>query len=290
MAGEGCYVLGLLLARRTATGPRAGELPVKQEACPTSKRLDWVSYIPIKPDRQTSDVIRYGMNAHPCWTVAAFLVVLTTAACSGSGGVATERTASPTTESTAELDSLYWARQERARMAFTEADVHFMTGMIGHHAQALVMSALAPTNGANAEVQTLAARIINAQKDEIATMQQWLRDRGQPVPEVHIDGTTLMVHGAGDHVMHMPGMLTPEQIQELEAAQGADFDRLFLTYMIQHHSGAVTMVKDLFNTDGAAQDDAAFKLASDINVDQITEIARMERMLSQLPGGENRDP
>ena len=218
------------------------------------------------------------------------LLVLTTAACSGSGSMTAESPSEPPTSSTSELEALYWARQDSARTSFTDADVHFMTGMIGHHAQALVMSAMAPTHGANAEVQTLAARIINAQKDEIATMQQWLRDRGQPVPEVHIAGTTLMVHGAGDHdVMHMPGMLTPAQIQELDEARGAAFDRLFLTYMIQHHNGAVTMVDDLFATDGAGQDEAAFKLASDISVDQITEIARMERMLSLLPDA-NRDP
>ena len=222
------------------------------------------------------------MSLQPlCRTAAVLLLVLTTAACSSTGGIGTE-TPSPT-GSAAELETLYWARVDSARTLFTDADVHFMTGMIGHHAQALVMSALAPTNGANASVQTLAARIINAQKDEIATMQQWLRDRGQPVPEVHIEGTHLMVHGGGDHAMHMPGMLTPEQIQELAAAQGAAFDRLFLTYMIEHHAGAVTMVDDLFGTDGAAQDEAAFKLASDIHVDQLTEIARMERMLSQLP-------
>jgi uncharacterized protein (DUF305 family) len=194
--------------------------------------------------------------------------------------------------STADLEALYWARQDSARSAFTEADVRFMNGMIGHHAQALIMSALAPTNGANPAVRTLAARIINAQRDEIATMQQWLRDRGQPVPEVHIDGLTLMIHGGQmshgghggghDHAM-MPGMLTDAQLHELAEAQGPDFDRLFLTYMIQHHSGAVTMVDELFATDGAALDGAAFKLASDINVDQRTEIARMQLMLDGLP-------
>ena len=218
---------------------------------------------------------------YTCRNAAALLVVFTTAACSGTSNLGTEP--SPATGSTAELETLYWARQDSARTLFTEADVHFMTGMIGHHAQALVMSALAPANGANAAVQTLAARIINAQKDEIATMQQWLRDRGQPVPDVHISGTTLTIHGGGDHAMHMPGMLTPEQIRELEQARGAAFDRLFLTYMIEHHAGAVTMVDDLFAIDGAAQDEAAFKLASDIHVDQLTEIARMERMLSLLP-------
>ena len=117
-----------------------------------------------------------------------------------------------------------------------------------------------------------------ARNDEIALMEQWLRDRGQPVPEVHISGINLVVRGA-EYAMHMPGMLTQEQLQELDAATGPDFDRLFLTFMIQHHEGAVTMVLDLFGTDGAAQDLLVFKIASDIQVDQITEIARMEQML-----------
>jgi uncharacterized protein (DUF305 family) len=189
-------------------------------------------------------------------------------------------------EEKAELEALYWERRAEARTAFTEADVHFMAGMIGHHAQALIMSRLAPANDANPSVQTLAARIINAQRDEIASMQTWLRDREQPVPEVHIDGLKLMVHGGGAHAHHdhttMPGMLSQAQLEELAAARGADFDRLFLTYMIQHHSGAVTMVEELFSNDGAGQDEAAFKIASDINVDQITEIARMQQMLDGL--------
>jgi uncharacterized protein (DUF305 family) len=168
-------------------------------------------------------------------------------------------------------------------MHFTAADVHFMTGMIGHHAQALIMSALAPTHGASPQIQTLAARIINAQNDEIALMQAWLADRGQSVPEVEIEGTTLTVHGA-EHATHMPGMLTEEQMRELDAARGPEFDRVFLTYMIQHHRGAVTMVHELFGTDGAAQDEAAFKLASAIQVDQLTEIARMELMLEERSG------
>ena len=183
---------------------------------------------------------------------------------------------------TADLERIYRARIDSARMRFSEADVDFMTGMIAHHAQALVMANLAPTNGASSQLQTLAARIINAQKDEIASMQQWLRDRNRPVPEVHISGTNLMVHGAGEHAMHMPGMLTPQQLKELEQARGAEFDRLFLSYMIQHHRGAVTMVQNLFATDGAAQGDDTFKLASDIQVDQLTEIERMELMLDAV--------
>ena len=168
-------------------------------------------------------------------------------------------------------------------MRFTEADVDFMQGMIAHHAQALVMSAPAATNGASSSVKTLAARIINAQNDEIATMQQWLRDRDQTVPEVHIMNNELMVHGADHHHMHMPGMLTDEQLKELNEAKGAEYDRLYLTYMIGHHEGAVSMVKDLFATDGAGQDEAAFKLANDVQVDQITEINRMKLMLEALP-------
>ena len=89
--------------------------------------------------------------------------------------------------------------------------------------------------------------------------------------------------GRMTHPMQMPGMLTSEQLEDLEKARGPEYDRLFLTYMIQHHEGAVTMVHELFATDGAAQDDVAFKLASDIQVDQITEIARMRRMLEALP-------
>ena len=190
-------------------------------------------------------------------------------------------------DSLSELEALYKQRLKDATMRFTEADVNFMVGMIAHHAQALIMSELAPENGASPEIQTLAARIINAQKDEIATMQKWLEDRGQAVPEVHIDGLNLMIHGVGDHHMHMhhdmAGMLSQEQLQELADSRDGEYDRLFLTYMIQHHSGAVTMVHDLFATDGAAQDEAAFKLASDIQVDQITEINRMKLMLNLLP-------
>ncbi len=229
------------------------------------------------------------------WTRAAVLVAaLATAACSGA--------ARPTPEapqadvlSHAEIEALYRARVDSARMRFTEADVRFMTDMIAHHAQALVMAELAATHDASPTIRTLAARIINAQKDEIDRMQQWLRDRRQPVPEVHIEGTTMTVrhpggagHAGHDTHAHMPGMLTEEQIRELDAARGAEFDRLFLTYMIDHHRGAVTMVRELFATDGAVQDEDAFRLASDIQVDQITEIARMEQMLAALAarGGE----
>lgn len=192
--------------------------------------------------------------------------------------------ADPTSGTTGDLTALYRARRDSARLRFTAADVRFMTDMIGHHAQAVAMSNLAPTNGAGPSVQTLAARIINAQRDEIGLMQRWLRDRGQPVPEVHIDGHRLMIHGAGEHAhhAHMPGMLSDAQMDSLAAARGAVFDRLFLTYMIAHHKGAVTMVDTLFASDGAGQDTEVFKFASDVQVDQRTEVARMERMRAAL--------
>ena len=314
------------------------------------------------------------------------------------GSAAQAQGTRPAASSQTDLEALYWQRQQEARERFVEADVRFMSGMIGHHAQALTMSALAPTHGASAEVQTLAARIINAQRDEIRTMQRWLRDRGQTVPEVpeltdplgvlegrpsaqaahmgmagmghegmgheggdhsacdpatckhaehhgmegdghamgdhascdpetcqhaehhamgdmeghdmeghdmsghhemqeghemqghhemqsgDMQGHSMAGHAMGEHSMGehvMPGMLTMPQLRELAAARGAEFDRLFLSTMIQHHTGAVVMVDELFAADGAAQDDAVFKLASDVQVDQRTEIARMQLMLDQ---------
>ena len=177
------------------------------------------------------------------------------------------------------------ARADSVRHPYTAADVHFMSAMIGHHAQAIVMAGWAPTHGASASVRTLAERIINAQRDEITTMQNWLRDRRQPVPDVSATGTLTMSHGSdhsGHHEMAMPGMLSDAQLKELDQARGPEFDRLFLTYMIQHHRGAVAMVSELFGTHGAGQDETVFKFASDVNVDQITEIARMEQMLVAL--------
>lgn len=208
-----------------------------------------------------------------------FLIIFT--GCQSTESIKANHSATDTSD----LEELYWTRIKNSKMSFTEADVHFMTGMIAHHAQAIVMSRLAPENAASEQVQILAARIINAQKAEILTMQRWLRDRGQPVPKVHIDGLKLMIHGAGGHHsmhMNMPGMLTQEQLQQLADAHGSEFDHLFLTYMIQHHKGAVFMVKKLFATDGAAQDDQAFRIASNIQVDQKTEIDRMGRMLNDL--------
>ena len=162
---------------------------------------------------------------------------------------------------------------------YTPADVDFMSHMIAHHAQALVMAGWAQSHGASPSIQTLCGRIINGQQDEIATMQRWLKDRGQPVPD---PGKPMQMQHTGDQGMLMPGMLTEAQMKELDQARGADFDRLFLTYMIQHHKGAVTMVNQLFGTEGAAREETTFKLANDVSVDQTTEIARMQRMLEGL--------
>jgi uncharacterized protein (DUF305 family) len=183
-----------------------------------------------------------------------------------------------------DLAAIAKAKQDSIRRPYTAADVHFMSGMVGHHAQAIVMGGWAPTHGAGPSVRTLCERIINAQTDEIATMQQWLRDRQLPVPEASAAGMKMVMDGV-EHTMLMPGMLTEEQMKQLDAARGRDFDKLFLTFMIQHHRGAVQMVKELFDSYGAAQDDLVFKFASDVQVDQTTEIARMQRMLVAINFG-----
>jgi uncharacterized protein (DUF305 family) len=168
------------------------------------------------------------------------------------------------------------------RYPFTEADVHFVTGMISHHAQAIVIAGWAATHDAGPSIRRLCERIINAQTDEITLMQDWLRDRDQPVPEAKPLPVKMRM-GSVEHEMMMPGMLTDDQMRQLDRARGAEFDRLFLTFMIQHHEGAVTMVDQLMASPGAAQDEAVYKFASDIYADQTTEIERMQLMLATLP-------
>jgi uncharacterized protein (DUF305 family) len=216
--------------------------------------------------------------------MAAVVLAVAIAGCSHGttpGAVQTSPSPGSGAPSRSDLDAIAKARADSARYPYTAADVHFMSGMIAHHAQAIKMARWAPTHGAGPSVQTLCDRIINAQQDEIVTMQRWLADRRQPVPEATPDGMRMMMGGMS-HVMLMPGMLTPEQMQQLDAARSREFDRLFLTFMIQHHQGAVAMVKELFGTYGAGQDELVFKFASDVNIDQTTEIARMEQMLTAL--------
>ena len=177
------------------------------------------------------------------------------------------------------------ARADSARYPYTEADIRFMSGMIGHHTQAIRMARWAPTHGASAAVVRLSERIVNAQTDEITLMQQWLRDRRQPVPApdtAHAMAHAGMSHAGMTHAPLMPGMLTDDQLARLDAARGQEFDRLFLTFMIQHHNGALTMVQQLFGSHGAAQEDTIFKFASDVSADQSTEVARMQTMLAAL--------
>lgn len=164
---------------------------------------------------------------------------------------------------------------------YTSADIEFMNGMIAHHAQALLMAGWAESHGASPAIRTLTQRIINAQNDEIVGMQKWLRDRHQPVPEPNPHGMSMNMGGM-QHQMLMPGMLTEDQLKQLDAARSKDFDRLFLVFMIQHHQGAVTMVNNLFATNGAAQDITVYKMASDISADQTTEIDRMQKMLASM--------
>ncbi|HVT38266.1 MAG TPA: DUF305 domain-containing protein [Gemmatimonadaceae bacterium] len=170
------------------------------------------------------------------------------------------------------------ARADSVRHPYTEADIRFMSTMISHHAQAIAMSSWAPSHGASPAVIRLTERIINAQTDEIAMMSRWLQDRNQPVPESNPAGMKMMMAGE-EHMMLMPGMLSVEQMKQLDAARGPEFDRLFLTFMIQHHRGAIVMVQELISHHDAAQDEAVFKFAADVNVDQTTEVNRMLDML-----------
>jgi uncharacterized protein (DUF305 family) len=212
------------------------------------------------------------------WNAVALGAAFALAACAPHQEVRTSP--QPATANRTDASAIAKAKADSARYPYTEADVHFMSAMIGHHAQALEMAGLAPTHGASGSVRTLAERIINGQQDEIVTMQQWLRDRRKPVPE---PGMT-EAHGSHHQVL-MPGMLTEAQMKQLDEARGPEFDRLFLTFMIQHHRGAVSMVKDLFGSQGAAQDETVFKFANDVSVDQSTEIDRMEKMLAALGSG-----
>jgi uncharacterized protein (DUF305 family) len=249
------------------------------------------------------------MTALPTRGIIAAATAAVVMALCASAGRGAAQDAAPTAGENASLQSaIERARADSARYPYTKADIDFMAGMIHHHAQAIKKSQWAPTHGASAQVQRLAARIINAQRDEIGTMQRWLRARNQPVPSPENDSTGMNMtmhdgmtgmhdmqgmHGMsgangddGTHQMLMPGMLTPAQMKELDGARGKEFDRLFLTFMIQHHSGAVSMVKDLFGTYGAAQDELVFKFAKDVNVDHTTEIARMRKMLAAVIFGD----
>jgi uncharacterized protein (DUF305 family) len=155
---------------------------------------------------------------------------------------------------------------------YTVADVQFMQGMIAHHAQAIHMTRMAETHGASPRVLRLATKIDQSQVAEIRIMQQWLRSNGQVAPDT-----------SSWRTMSMAGMLTREQLEELDAARGVAFDRAFLTLMIQHHEGALEMVEDLFATPRAGQDVDINVFANDVVSVQTAEIGAMRQLLSQLP-------
>ena len=168
----------------------------------------------------------------------------------------------------------------------SQADVEFMQGMIMHHSQAVEMTALIPSHTENKDLRSLGARISSSQSDEIKFMQRWLIARGEPV-SMAMPGMPDM-DKSGQPMALMPGMLTPAQMEALRKAKGAEFDHLFLIGMIQHHNGALTMVKDLFDTAGAGQDADLFNFATDVDSGQRAEIRIMQTMLEKKPSEEKR--
>jgi len=173
--------------------------------------------------------------------------------------------------------------------SYTAADVRFMQGMIGHHAQALAMTALIPTRSSRQDIRMLGQRITVSQKDEIAMMQQWLRDRHQQVPARDalpggqtMAGSSMNMPGMAMSDTLMPGMLTSEQLAVLAKTTGDEFDKLFLADMIRHHEGALVMVKSLLGTTGSGQEAEVFRFASEVDTDQRAEIARMNALLDTL--------
>ena len=170
------------------------------------------------------------------------------------------------------------AQAPQAPKKYTAADVHFMSGMIYHHAQAILIAGWAKSHGASPTVQTLCDRIVAAQTDEINLLSTWLRNRGEAVP--HPDPEHMMMPGmAMDSGTMMPGMLTQAQLAQLDSARGPDFDETFLRLMIQHHQGAITMVNQLFAASGG-EEEPVYKMATGVFADQTTEIERMQRMLA----------
>ena len=164
---------------------------------------------------------------------------------------------------------------------YSDADIAFMTGMIPHHAQAVIMAGWAPTHGARSDVAILCERIVVGQADEIRSTQQWLSDRSLPVPDATSTRMKMKMNGV-EHDMLMPGMLSDEEMAELDKVRGREFDRLFLIGMIKHHQGAIDMVNDLFKAYGAAQDDTIYKFASDVFADQSIEIQVMHKMFASV--------
>lgn len=211
---------------------------------------------------------------------AALLAVVAVAACGTTARESVPAVVHPGDRGEATRPSASEVEAGRGQPRHTEADVRFMQGMIAHHAQALAMTGLVPTRSAREDIRLLAQRIEVSQQDEIALMRRWLAARGQeaPSPDAHHEH-----HGAGGRHAPMPGMLTREELERLAAATGAEFDRLFLESMIRHHEGALTMVAQLFASQGAGQEPEIYRFAAEVDADQRGEIARMRRMQSAPP-------
>ena len=213
-------------------------------------------------------------------TIGAGLLVAGAAACRSAGGASTPQIVQPGAPGEASKVISAERATDLSRVQHTAADVAFMQGMIGHHAQALEMTALVPSRTSREEMRLLARRIDVSQADEIKMMQDWLQSRGARLPDPHAH------HAPGAKLM--PGMLSPEEMSRLSAATGAEFDRLFLESMIKHHEGALVMVKELFATPGAGQEADIFAFASDVDADQRMEIDRMLAMRATLNSKEPR--
>jgi len=201
---------------------------------------------------------------------AVVLALLASAACRSAAGSAGTPIIQPGAPGQANTVISAEAASDLSKVQATPADVKFMQGMIGHHAQALEMTALIAERTSREEMKLLGQRISVSQADEIEMMRAWLRARHQEVPSEHAHHT---------HEGMMPGMLTPEQMAELAAATGEAFDKLFLRFMIQHHEGALTMVDELFKTPGAGQEGDINAFAADVDSDQRMEIDRMRALL-----------
>jgi uncharacterized protein (DUF305 family) len=200
----------------------------------------------------------------------ALVAVLVSAACRSAGGAAGTQIIQPGAPGEANRVLTAAAATDLSKVQATPADVKFMQGMIGHHAQAIEMTDLIATRTSREQMKLLGQRIAVSQADEMNMMRSWLKARGQEVPAEHAH------HMPGGM---MPGMLSPEQMAELTAATGEAFDKLFLRYMIQHHEGALSMVDDLFKTPGAGQEGDINAFAADVDSDQRMEIDRMRAML-----------
>ena len=169
------------------------------------------------------------------------------------------------------------ARPDLVREPYSQADIDFMAGMIPHHAQAVLMAGWAASHGASPAVRVLCERLVVGQRDEIEWMRNWLRDRGQVVPDATATHHRMKMNGV-EHDMLMPGMLSPEELAQLDKARGAEWDRLFLAGMTRHHEGALKMVDELFASHGALQDEDVYKFVSDLYADQSAEIERMQKL------------